>query len=115
MTEAGVTNNVSVALQYLESWLRGVGAVAIYNLMEDAATAEISRSQLWQWRRNVVRLTDGRTFTPDLYRTIRDAEVRRLAGSESHRYGEAAEILDRLVLSDALEDFLTTLGYDYLE
>src|SRR5438552_7254763 len=60
VTEAGVRNNVSVALQYLESWLRGVGAAAIYNLMEDAATAEISRSQLWQWRRNGARLADGR-------------------------------------------------------
>jgi malate synthase len=114
LTEAGVRNNVSVALQYLESWLRGVGAVAIFNLMEDAATAEISRSQLWQWRRNVARLTDGRTFDAELYKAIRDEELEKLPRPDGNRFAEAAEILDRMVLSDQLEDFLTLLAYDLI-
>ena len=80
VTEAGVRANVRVALAYLDSWLRGVGAAAIDNLMEDAATAEISRSQLWQWRTRGIVLTDGRTFDADLYATIRDEELARLGG-----------------------------------
>jgi malate synthase len=114
VTEAGVRNNESVALQYLESWLRGTGAVAIFNLMEDAATAEISRSQLWQWRRNGARLTDGRTFSAELYREIRDQELKQLTRSGVGRFDDAAKILDRLVLSEELEDFLTTVAYEYL-
>ncbi|MBI4501601.1 MAG: malate synthase A [Gemmatimonadetes bacterium] len=114
LTEPGVRNNVSVALQYLESWLRGVGAAAIYNLMEDAATAEIARSQLWQWRRNAARLTDGRTFSGDVYQEIRDQELKDLTRSGVSRFPEAAQILDRLVLSEELEDFLTTVAYERL-
>jgi malate synthase len=114
VTEAGVRNNVSVALQYLESWLRGVGAVAIFNLMEDAATAEIARSQLWQWRRNVARLTDGRPFTPELYRSLREAELAKLPAGPGNRFRDAAEILDRLVLDEELQDFLTLGAYERL-
>ena len=77
MTEAGVRTNVSVALQYLASWLAGNGAAAINNLMEDAATAEISRSQLWQWRVHAAALDDGRPMTAELYTTIRDEELGR--------------------------------------
>jgi malate synthase len=111
VTEAGVRNNVSVALQYLESWLRGTGAVAIFNLMEDAATAEISRSQLWQWRRNVARLTDGTAFSTDLYRSIQREELEKLPRPQGNMFGQAAKILDRLVLNDELEDFLTLPAY----
>jgi malate synthase len=114
LTEAGIRNNVSVALQYVESWLRGIGAVAIFNLMEDAATAEISRSQLWQWRRNVARLTDGRALTSELYQTIREEELAKLAAPPGNRYREATEILDRLVLDEQLEDFLTLAAYERL-
>jgi malate synthase len=110
-----VRNNVSVALQYLESWLRGTGAVAIFNLMEDAATAEISRSQLWQWRRNGARLTDGRSFTGDLYRTIRDEELGKLPQPAGNRFSDAARLLDDLVLNDELDDFLTLQAYELLD
>ena len=80
VTEAGVRANVRVALAYLDSWLRGVGAAAIDNLMEDAATAEISRSQLWHWRSREVALADGRPFSGGMYESIRDEELARLGG-----------------------------------
>ena len=80
VTVAGVRANVRVALAYLDSWLRGVGAAAIDNLMEDAATAEISRSQLWLWVTQAVVLDDGAPFTPERYATIRDEELARLRG-----------------------------------
>lgn len=115
VTEAGVRNNISVAVQYLESWLRGTGAVAIFNLMEDAATAEISRSQLWQWRRNVARLTDGTPFTAELYQTLHREELDKLPNAPDSLFGKAAEILDRLVLSDQLEDFLTLPAYQLID
>ena len=109
VTEAGVRANVSVALQYLDAWLAGNGAAAINNLMEDAATAEISRSQLWQWRVGGVRLEDGRFVTGGLYTAIRDDELAALggaAGGNGH-LGEAGELLDGLVLDDAFTEFLT--------
>ena len=85
MTEAGVRANVSIALQYLDSWLAGNGAAAINNLMEDAATAEISRSQLWQWRRTGTALEDGRPVDADLYRSIRYEELATLGGRGERR------------------------------
>ena len=86
MTEAGLRSNVSVGLQYLEAWLRGNGAVGINNLMEDAATAEISRSQVWQWIHNGVRLDDGTEITADLVARIEDeelAKIREAIGDEA--------------------------------
>jgi malate synthase len=115
LSEGGIRNNVSVALQYLESWLRGTGAVAIFNLMEDAATAEISRSQLWQWRRNVARLTDGRTFDAEFYRRVRQEELAKLAVNQGNRFAEAVALLDDLVLSDQLADFLTLKAYQLID
>jgi len=115
ITEEGLTNNVNVALQYIESWLRGVGAAAIHNLMEDAATAEISRAQIWQWIKNSANLDDGRTVTFELYRKIRQAEVAKLTESGVGRYKDAAEILDKLVESEEFPEFLTTLAYQYLD
>jgi malate synthase len=82
VTEAGLRSNVSVALQYIEAWLHGNGAVAINNLMEDAATAEISRSQIWQWVHQGVRLEDGTPITADLVRRIGDEELARLGAGE---------------------------------
>jgi malate synthase len=114
VTEAGVRLNVSVALQYLDAWLRGNGAAAINNLMEDAATAEISRSQLWQWRARGARLDDGRTVTAELYRAIRDDELGRLGGRSEGRLGDAVELLDDLVLADGFADFLTLSAYERL-
>jgi malate synthase len=115
VTEAGVRTNVSVALQYLASWFGGNGAAAINNLMEDAATAEISRSQLWQWRVHGVKLADGRPMTADLYVKVRGEELVRLqSAAPSYRWQEAGELLDRLVLDDAFVEFLTLPAYPML-
>ena len=116
VTEAGVRMNVSVALQYLASWLAGNGAAAINNLMEDAATAEISRSQLWQWRVHGVALDDGRPMSADLYRHIRDQELAALfVSAPSYRWADAAALLDGLVLTDDFAEFLTLDAYRVLE
>ena len=109
VTENGVRLNVSVALQYLDSWLAGNGAAAINNLMEDAATAEISRSQLWQWRVGGAQMEDGRFVTGGLYTAIRDDELASLGGPDggNGHLGDAAEVLDGLVLDDTFTEFLT--------
>jgi malate synthase len=115
ITEKGLTNNVDVGLQYIESWLRGTGAAAIHNLMEDAATAEISRAQIWQWIICGAKLDDGRPVSKELYRLIREAQVKILSTNPGNRYKEAAEILDRLVESETFAEFLTTDAYKYLD
>jgi malate synthase len=116
-TERGLRNNISVALQYLASWLRGTGAVAIFNLMEDAATAEISRSQIWQWTHNDVALDSGQTVTPELVRRLLDEElekVRELTGTafDADRYAQARELFETVALSDEFADFLTLPAYE---
>ena len=116
ITEAGVRTNVSVALQYLASWLAGNGAAAINNLMEDAATAEISRSQLWQWRVHRAALEDGRAISADLYSSIRGEELAGLqASAPDYRWTDAARLLDELVLSDEFTEFLTLPAYTLLD
>ena len=114
VTEDGLRNNISVALQYLDQWLRGVGAAGIFNLMEDVATAEISRSQLWQWVHRGARLEDGGAVSGPLYRELRDRELSKLGGASSGRYRDAVEILDALVLDDDFVEFLTLPAYDRL-
>ncbi|HEY7591302.1 MAG TPA: malate synthase A [Candidatus Limnocylindrales bacterium] len=114
ITDGGVRANVSVALQYLDAWLQGNGAAAINNLMEDAATAEISRSQLWQWRSISAKLEDGRVMSGEIYAAIRDTELAALGGRTTGRLGEAADVLDRLVLEDKFADFLTLKAYPLL-
>jgi malate synthase len=115
VTEAGVRANVSVGLAYLASWLAGNGAAAINNLMEDAATAEISRSQLWQWRVHGVGLAEGGTFSAERYVRIRDEELAELrATSPDAPWAEAADLLDGLVLSDGFAEFLTLDAYPRL-
>jgi malate synthase len=115
ITETGVRTNVSVALQYLASWLAGNGAAAINNLMEDAATAEISRSQLWQWRVHGSALEDGRPMSAELYSAIRAEELARLQSSApDYRWTDAGALLDELVLSDDFAEFLTLLAYPLL-
>ena len=115
VSEDGVRTNVSVALQYLASWLAGNGAAAINNLMEDAATAEISRSQLWQWRTHTVPLDDGRSMTAELYTAIRDEELATLRSSApDYRWTDAATLLDELVLADDFTEFLTLRAYEHL-
>jgi malate synthase len=115
VTEAGVRTNVNVALQYLDSWLLGVGAAAILNLMEDAATCEISRSQLWQWIRHGVALDDGRPMTRELYASIRDEELARLGGHATGRLADAVAVLDAVVLADRFVPFLTQVADDRLD
>jgi malate synthase len=115
VSATGVKSNVSVALQYLESWMRGSGAVAIYNLMEDTATAEISRAQLWQWLRHGADV-DGERFSRAMYERVRDAEIAALSAAGGHtRLREAAALLDELVLGDDFAEFLTLPGERYLE
>ena len=115
VTEAGFRNNVNVALQYLSSWLSGNGAAAIFNLMEDVATAEIARSQLWQWIHNGASLADGRPATAALYETVKAEELARLGGPGTGRLREAAEILDGLVPNEEFTEFLTLPAYPHLE
>jgi malate synthase len=115
VSEAGVRANVRVAIAYLDNWLRGNGAAAIDNLMEDAATAEIARSQLWHWRTRNARLDDGRIVDGALYEQIREEELIRLGGSQTGRLEEAAELLDRLVLDDDFAEFLTLRAYPLLD
>jgi malate synthase len=115
VSAAGVKANISVALQYLESWMRGSGAVAIYNLMEDTATAEISRAQLWQWLRHGADV-DGERFTRAMYERMRDAEIAALTTAGGHlRLRDAATLLDELVLAGDFAEFLTLPGERYLE
>jgi malate synthase len=115
ITESGLRGNVSVALQYINAWLQGTGAAAINNLMEDAATAEISRAQLWQWIHRHAATDDGQPITRERYQQVRDEELDKLGGRETGRYADAAEILDKLVLSDEFALFLTIPAYAYLD
>jgi malate synthase len=115
VSEAGVRANVSVGLAYLASWLAGNGAAAINNLMEDAATAEISRSQLWQWRVHGVPIDGGSPLTTDRYHAIRDEELAALRDATPDApWDEAAALLDDLVLADAFVEFLTIGAYQRL-
>ncbi len=121
ITDAGLRTNVSVGIQYLASWLRGTGAAAINNLMEDAATAEISRSQVWQWVHHGAKLAEGATVTRELVRTVRDeelAKIRAVVGDASYaqgRFAEAAALFDEVALSDDFVEFLTLPGYARLD
>jgi malate synthase len=118
VTEVGVRANIDVALQYIDAWMRGTGAVAIHNLMEDAATAEISRSQLWQWIRHEAPLAEGGTVSSALYRSLRARELDALTdarGAAPSRLADAAELLDALVLDERFTEFLTIPGYRYLD
>jgi malate synthase len=121
ITEAGLRLNVSVGIQYLESWLRGNGAAAINNLMEDAATAEISRSQVWQWIHHRARMREGAEVSADVVRRIEEEELAALRSSLGEevyargRYQEAREIFDRVALGENFEDFLTLPAYERLD
>ncbi|HKE99953.1 MAG TPA: malate synthase A [Actinomycetes bacterium] len=121
-TEGGLRNDVNVCIQYLSSWLRGNGAASIHNLMEDAATAEIARSQVWQWVRHRVRLADGRTVTPELVRQAVDREldgIRREVGDEFfHGRGRpdtCRELFEQVALGEQFPEFLTLPAYEHLD
>jgi malate synthase len=113
VTEQGLRGNIRVGLQYVEAWLGGNGAVAIDNLMEDAATAEISRSQVWQWMRNDVVLDDGTTVTADRVRELL-ADVRKdLSGVlPAEHLDPACELFEQVALADEFPDFLTLPAYE---
>ena len=119
-TEAGLRENIRVGVQYIEAWLRGRGAVPLYNLMEDAATAEISRAQIWQWLRLSARLDDGRVVTPELFKAVYADEMAKVRDSvgtaayESGRFGEATELFSAMSLSAEFEEFLTLPAYRLL-
>ena len=111
-TEAGARENIRVGVQYLAAWLGGRGAVPLYNLMEDAATAEISRAQLWQWLHFGAELDDGRTFDGDLFDQLFDEEVGLLQGVENIE--EAAELFREMIVSEGFTEFLTLPAYERL-
>ena len=117
----GLRTNIDVGIQYLESWLRGVGCVPIYNLMEDAATAEISRTQVWQWVTHGAKLADGRRVTPDLVRHTMVDELGKLrdqlgpARFDSGKFDLAAQLFDRMMTGTDFPEFLTTVAYDYID
>ncbi len=122
ITEQGLRTNVSVGVQYLEAWLRGSGAVPIFNLMEDAATAEISRAQVWQWIRHPEgRLIDGRKVTKELFRSVLDEELEKIKnalGAERFTKGKfeiARTLFDKITTDDEFVEFLTLPGYEKLD
>ncbi len=121
ITEDGLRTNINVGILYIESWLMGIGAAALYNLMEDAATAEISRAQVWQWLHNDgIKLDDGREIDGALCDQLLREElenIRELVGTDRYekgRFAEAAEIFDYLVKTEDFMDFLTLKAYDYI-
>jgi malate synthase len=120
-TEEGLRNDVSVGIQYVSSWLRGTGAAAIFNLMEDAATAEIARSQVWQWIRHGAELEDGRRVTRELVREVIDDEMEKLRaafGDEAFaaaRPDDARALFEQVALAEELEEFLTLPAYEALD
>jgi malate synthase len=118
VTENGLRSNISVGIQYLESWLRGNGAVGINNLMEDAATAEISRSQVWQWLHNGVELSGGQTVTRELVERLIEEEmaaIRERVGDEAFekgRWADARDLFTEMALADEYPEFLTLPAYE---
>jgi malate synthase len=121
ITEAGLRNDINVGFQYISFWLGGRGAAGINNLMEDAATAEISRSQIWQWIRHGAKLEDGRRVTRDLVRTMLDEEMARIhaeVGDETWAAGRPEEtraVFERVALGDDFPAFLTLPAYELLD
>ncbi|TRX48568.1 malate synthase A [Fulvivirga sp. M361] len=122
ITEAGLRMNINVGILYIESWLMGVGAAALYNLMEDAATAEISRAQVWQWLHNPsIKLEDGRAIDEALCDNVQKeelAKIKDMVGQERYekgRFREAAAIFDHLVKTEEFVDFLTLKAYDAID
>ena len=121
VTEDGLRNDISVGIQYIASWLRGNGAAVVFNLMEDTATAEISRSQVWQWVRHGARLPDGREVTAELVRELEREELDKLRSTlgeeayEGGRFGEAADLFEQVALDDELVEFLTLPAIERLE
>ncbi|HET6350361.1 MAG TPA: malate synthase A [Candidatus Krumholzibacteria bacterium] len=121
ITEKGLRTNINVGVLYLESWLRGSGCVPLYNLMEDAATAEISRAQVWQWIRHGARLADGRVVTREMVYAVLDQEMARIrqsVGEDAYaagRYETAAKLFSGMMTSDSFAEFMPSLAYELLD
>jgi len=120
ISEAGIRLNLKVGIQYLEAWLGGNGCVPLYHLMEDAATAEISRAQVWQWLHHKATLADGRRLTSELYRQLLAEEmaaIRQELGDEryaSGRFSLAMELFDAMIRADDFVEFLTLPAYGHI-
>jgi malate synthase len=120
-TEEGLRENIRVGVQYIEAWLRGRGAVPIYNLMEDAATAEISRAQIWQWLHLKAKLDDGREVTPAMFSEALKGEMERVKGEvgakafDGGRFHEATDLFSDMSLSDTFDEFLTLPAYKLID
>ena len=117
ITEAGLRNNISVGIQYLGSWLGGNGCVPVFNLMEDAATAEISRSQIWQWIRSPKGvLEDGRKVTVELFKKLLSEELAKVKSAHSEgKYDEGAKLFEKLTADDRYVEFLTLPAYQLID
>ena len=121
ITELGLRNNISVGIQYIAAWLRGTGAVAIFNLMEDAATAEIARSQIWQWSHHPEgKLDDGRQVTVEMVQSMIPEELAKIRDDYGEAYDEikmnqATDLFFKLVAEEEFEEFLTIRAYDQLD
>ena len=113
ITEAGLRWNIDVGIQYLEAWLRGSGCVPIYNLMEDAATAEICRSQVWQWVRHGAKMNDGRTITSEFVVKATREQAEKFRGQG--KFDLAARLFEQMMTSPDMADFLTLIAYDYID
>ncbi len=121
ITEAGLRTNIDVGIQYMASWLDGSGCVPIYNLMEDAATAEISRAQVWQWLHNPgTKLADGRSVTPELIHEMVPAVLQQIKGQvgaeqfEQGKYRDAGKLFEEIIIGKTFTEFLTLPAYEYL-
>ena len=115
ITEAGLRNNISVSLLYIESWLRGLGCVPIYNLMEDAATAEISRTQIWQWIHHKCALNNGTKITAELYQQYKKEELKKIESLAGNKLKEAEQLLDKVALAPTFTEFLTLPAYQMID
>jgi malate synthase len=120
ITEEGIRKNINVGILYIESWLRGNGAAAIYNLMEDAATAEISRTQVWLWLHKSIQLENQNIFNEEMYQQLKKEElekIKSLVGERNFMDGKfnlAIELFDQLVLSKDYKEFLTLSAYKHI-
>jgi malate synthase len=120
ITEEGIRKNINVGILYIESWLRGNGAAAIYNLMEDAATAEISRTQVWLWLQKEVTIENGETFNTKVYEKFKHQEIEKIkeyvgqSGFDTGKFKEAIQLFDELVLTENFQEFLTLKAYDHI-
>ena len=120
ITEQGIRKNINVGILYIESWLRGNGAAAIYNLMEDAATAEISRTQVWLWLKNEITISSGETFNLKYYENIKHQEIEKIKNHvgqdkfDNGKFKKAIQLFDELVLNNEFEEFLTLSAYNHI-